>query len=106
MKQAGIRVKKLGQLKAGPYLLVRTVREGFPEEVTSKLKRSQGFLSQRRWVPGQVIQRVYRAGLSKQPDGVPHDRCQKNRKAASEVSASPQPLSPLPPGSRPLALTP
>lgn len=99
-------MKKLGWLKAGPDLLAGVVREGFSEEVTSTLKRSQGFLSQRRWVPGQVIWRVYRAGLSKQPDGVPHDRCQKNRKAASKVSASPQPLSPLPPGSRPLALTP
>lgn len=87
-------------------MLVGVVKEGFPEEVTSKLKRSQGFLSQRRWVPGQVILRVYRAGLSKQPDGVPHDKCQKNRKAASDVSASPQPLSPLPPESRSPALTP
>ena len=106
MKLAGIRVKKLGRFKAGWDMLIGVVREGFPEEVTSKLKRSQGFLSQRRWVPGQVILRVYRAGLSKQPDGVPHDKCQKNRKAASDVSASPQPLSPLPPGSRSPALTP
>ena len=93
---AGIRAKKLGELKAGPEPLVGVVREGFPEEVTSKLKMSQSFLSQRRWVPGQVIQRVYRARLSRQPGGIPHDRCQRSRKAASETTASPQPLSPLP----------
>lgn len=66
MKLTGIRVKKLGWLKAGPDLLAGEVREGFSEEVTSTLKTSQGFLSQRRWMPGQVIWRVYRAGLSKQ----------------------------------------
>lgn len=93
---AGIRAKKLGELKAGPDPLVGIVKEGFPEEVTSKLKMSQSFLSQRMLVPGQVIQRVYRARLSRQPGGIPNDRRQRSRKAASEATASPQPLSPLP----------
>lgn len=64
---SGIRVKKLGKLKAGPDLLFGVVREGFPEEVTSKLKRSQFPESKWVWVPGQVIQRIYRARLSRQP---------------------------------------
>ena len=51
---AAIRLKKLGKLRAGPHCWVG--RADILEEVTRELKSSQRFLSQRMWVPGQVIE--------------------------------------------------
>ena len=91
-------MKKLGELRAGLHLLVEVVREGILKEVTSKLMRSQMFLSQRMWVSRQVIQAEgLQVQLVQTARWGPYDRCQRSRKAAIVAAASPQPLSQLPP---------
>lgn len=71
-------------------MLVGVVRKGFPEEVTSELRR--------RVVPGRMIQAEgFQGQVVQAARWGPHDRCQRSRKAAGEATASPQALSPLPP---------
>lgn len=63
-------------------MLAGVVRKGFPEEVTSELRRRvvAGQMIQAEGLQGQVVQAA-RWG--------PHDGCQKSRKAAGKATASP-----------------
>lgn len=50
---ARTRVRKLGELKAGPDQLTAVFEEGFSEEVAVS-RGGISFLSQRKWGPGRV----------------------------------------------------
>lgn len=87
----GIRLKKLGELKAGPHRLVGVIREGILEEVTSELRRSQ--------VPESKDVGIRTSDPSRgfTDPGCLGSQVGRSRKAASEATAIPQLLSPLPP---------